>query len=58
VGEALADKGIPFVFTGGTDSMKDRRFQDVPRLFKPFKAQELVDTLSSLWRRGKAEPGR
>ena len=49
IAEALADKGIPFVFaTGGTDEGVDARFRDRPRLQKPFTMDGVAKALDSL----------
>ena len=46
VGEALRDRGIPFVMTGGVDrDAGPSSFATVPRLMKPFSAEELTSTL-------------
>lgn len=46
VGEALRHRGIPFLMTGGFDrDTEPPAFAAVPRLMKPFSAQELTDTL-------------
>ena len=49
VAEALAGKGIPFVFaTGGSDDGVDARFRDRPRLQKPFTMDGVARALQSL----------
>lgn len=46
VGEALRHREIPFVMTGGFDrEAEPPSFSSVPRLMKPFSAQELTDAL-------------
>ncbi len=49
VAEALADRGVPFVFaTGGTDDSVDARFRDRPVLQKPFTMDGVAKALASL----------
>jgi DNA-binding response OmpR family regulator len=49
VAEALASKGIPFIFaTGGGDEGVDERFRDRPRLQKPFTMDGVSKALDSL----------
>ena len=49
VAEALAEKGIPFIFaTGGSDEGVDERFRDRPRLQKPFTMDGVARALQSL----------
>ena len=49
VAEALAAKGIPFVFaTGGTEDSLDPRFADRPCLTKPFTMDGVQKVLESL----------
>jgi len=49
VAEALASKGIPFIFaTGGSDDGVDERFRDRPRLQKPFTMDGVAKALNSL----------
>ena len=49
VAEALAAKGIPFVFaTGGSDDSMDARFRDRPHLSKPFTMDGVQKALASL----------
>ncbi|SEM61701.1 CheY chemotaxis protein or a CheY-like REC (receiver) domain [Sphingomonas gellani] len=49
VAEALAGKGIPFVFaTGGGDEGLDERFRDRPRLQKPFTMDGVAKALEGL----------
>lgn len=46
VGEALRHRSIPFVMTGSFDhEAEPPGFAAVPRLMKPFSAQELTDAL-------------
>ncbi|WP_443026645.1 response regulator [Sphingomonas sp. Leaf21] len=49
VAEALAERGVPFVFaTGGSDDSVDERFRDRPRLQKPFTMDGVAKALGSL----------
>ena len=49
VAEALAERGIPFVFaTGGGEEGVDERFRDRPRLTKPFTMDGVAKALESL----------
>jgi CheY-like chemotaxis protein len=49
VAEALAERGIPFVFaTGGTEDGLDDRFRDRPRLMKPFTMDGVAKALEAL----------
>lgn len=49
VAEALAAKGIPFVFaTGGSEEHLDPRFSDRPYLTKPFTMDGVQKALDSL----------
>ncbi|WP_375393101.1 response regulator [uncultured Sphingomonas sp.] len=49
VAEALAARGIPFVFaTGGGEESVDDRFRDRPRLTKPFTMDGVAKALESL----------
>lgn len=49
VAEALAARGIPFVFaTGGTEEGVDDRFRDRPRLMKPFTMDGVAKALEAL----------
>ena len=49
VAEALAERGIPFVFaTGGGEDSVDDRFRDRPRLMKPFTMDGVAKALASL----------
>lgn len=49
VAEALADKGVPFVFaTGGGEDGVDARFRDRPRLQKPFTMDGVAKALNEL----------
>lgn len=49
VAEALAKRGIPFVFaTGGTEEGLDDRFRDRPRLMKPFTMDGVAKALEAL----------
>ncbi len=49
VAEALAERGVPFVFaTGGADDAVDERFRDRPRLQKPFTMDGVAKALGSL----------
>ena len=49
VAEALAAKGIPFVFaTGGTDDSLDAQFRDRPYLTKPFTMDSVQKALEAL----------
>ena len=49
IAEALADKGIPFVFaTGGSDDSLDPRFRDRPYLTKPFTMDGVAKALEAL----------
>ena len=49
VAEALAAKGIPFVFaTGGSEDGLDPRFADRPYLIKPFTMDGVQKALESL----------
>ena len=49
IAEALADKGIPFIFaTGGGDEGVDARFRDRPRLQKPFTMDGVQRALDNL----------
>jgi CheY-like chemotaxis protein len=46
VADALAHRGIPFVFTTGYDHSRiAERFSDVPTLSKPFGAQMVEDAV-------------
>ena len=49
VADALAGRGVPFIFSTGYDAhdMRDG-YRDRPVLKKPFKDQELVDILTRL----------
>ena len=49
IAEALAARGIPFVFaTGGSDDSLDVRFRDRPHLSKPFTMDGVQRALESL----------
>ena len=49
VAEALAARGIPFIFaTGGGDDGVDPRFRDRPRLSKPFTMDGVEKVLAAL----------
>ena len=49
IAEALAEKGIPFVFaTGGSEDHLDPRFSDRPYLTKPFTMDGVQKALESL----------
>ncbi|WP_380785889.1 response regulator [Sphingomonas sp. R86521] len=49
VAEALAARGVPFVFaTGGGDDGLDPRFRDRPRLQKPFTMDGVAQALDAL----------
>ncbi len=49
VAEALAERGIPFVFaTGGSEDGVDDRFRDRPRLMKPFTMDGVAKALEAL----------
>ena len=49
IAEALAARGIPFVFaTGGDEGSVDDRFRDRPRLTKPFTMDGVAKALDSL----------
>ena len=49
IAEALARKGIPFVFaTGGSDESLDPRFRDRPHLTKPFTMDSVAKALDAL----------
>ena len=49
VAEALAMRGIPFVFaTGGSGDSLDPRFQDRPTLMKPFTMDGVAQVLDAL----------
>ena len=49
VAEALAARGIPFVFaTGGGDESVDARFRDRPCLYKPFTMDGVERALAEL----------
>jgi CheY-like chemotaxis protein len=49
VAEALAARGIPFVFaTGGTEDGVDERFRDRPHLTKPFTMDGVQRALEAL----------
>lgn len=49
IAEALAAKGIPFVFaTGGSDDCLDAQFKDRPHLTKPFTMDGVARALESL----------
>jgi CheY-like chemotaxis protein len=49
VAEALAAKGIPFVFaTGGSEDGVDARFRDRPHLTKPFTMDGVQKALEAL----------
>ncbi len=49
VAEALAEKGVPFVFaTGGHDDGVDPRFRDRPRLLKPYTMDGVSQALDGL----------
>ena len=49
VAEALAERGIPFVFaTGGGEDAVDDRFRDRPRLMKPFTMDGVAKALDAL----------
>jgi DNA-binding response OmpR family regulator len=49
VAEALADRGVPFIFaTGGGDDGVDERFRDRPRLQKPFTMDGVQKALQGL----------
>lgn len=49
VGEVLADKGIPFVFSSGYDeSGMDERWRNWPALRKPYGSSELTVALRQL----------
>ncbi|HEU0065959.1 MAG TPA: response regulator [Sphingomonas sp.] len=49
VAQALADRGVPFVFaTGGGDDGIDERFRDRPRLQKPFTMDGVAQALDRL----------
>lgn len=49
VAEALAAKGVPFVFaTGGGDDQLDAQFRDRPKLNKPFTMDGVAKALESL----------
>ena len=49
VAEALAERGVPFVFaTGGNEDGVDPRFRDRPRLQKPFTMDGVEKALAGL----------
>jgi DNA-binding response OmpR family regulator len=49
IAEALAERGIPFVFaTGGSEDSVDERFRDRPRLSKPFTMDGVAKALDAL----------
>ncbi len=49
IAEALAEKGVPFVFaTGGGDDGVDPRFRDRPRLHKPFTMDGVAQALAGI----------
>ena len=49
VAEALAERGIPFIFaTGGTEDSVDDKFRDRPRLLKPFTMDGVAKALEAL----------
>ncbi|ACL58665.1 response regulator [Methylobacterium nodulans] len=55
VAEALAAKGVPFVFATGYDrNSVPPAYQDVPRWEKPFNPNHLARALSGLMRSGTA----
>jgi len=47
VAEALAARGIPFMFVSGYDTLPER-FRDRPRLTKPFRQRALLELLVEL----------
>lgn len=49
VADALAEKGIPFVYSTGNNILDERDgFSDRPILKKPFSEEDLAKTLASL----------
>jgi CheY-like chemotaxis protein len=49
IAEALAQRGIPFVFaTGGSEESVDDKFRDRPRLMKPFTMDGVAKALEAL----------
>ena len=49
IAEALAERGIPFVFaTGGSEDSVDDKFRDRPRLMKPFTMDGVAKALEAL----------
>jgi CheY-like chemotaxis protein len=51
VADALAARGVPFVFsTGYSGDSLDERYRDRPVLGKPYRDDELVETLTRLLR--------
>lgn len=49
VAEALARKGVPFVFaTGGAEESVAEQFRDRPRLMKPFTMDGVAQALEAL----------
>jgi len=49
VAEILSGRNVPFVFvTGYADDALPREYAELPRLGKPFKAQQLIRALSNL----------
>jgi CheY-like chemotaxis protein len=59
VAEALAARGVPFVFTTGYGAADiDRRFAGAPAVQKPFSAGALRDALARTLARGRGAGGK
>jgi DNA-binding response OmpR family regulator len=56
IAQALAERGIPFIFlTGYSDTNAlPAAFRDVPRMIKPFQERELVAQMATRFRRAAA----
>jgi CheY-like chemotaxis protein len=48
VADALAARGVPFVFSSGYGEMSERRFGAAPMLGKPIRADRLAEVLRGL----------
>ena len=50
VADALAVRGVPFVFVTGNSVLEiERRYRDRPVLRKPFKEEKLIEVLTGLF---------
>ena len=48
VAEALAGRGVPFIFASGYDAELASALADRPRVAKPYRTQQIFDALSQV----------